>query len=435
MKLKLVIPKFPSMETGGVLDYTKGYAYQHKFSKFPILGAPMVAALTPKDIEISIANEEVDPIDFEEKVDLVGITSLTTQAPRAYEISDIFRRKGVKTVMGGMHASALPQEALKHTDAVCIGEAEDIWRIILRDFRKGELKGFYKSDKLCSMKNLAFPRVELLNPKAFDSLSAIQTTRGCPYQCKFCAVTEFFGGKFRVRPVEDVVKEVKHHLDAEYSHSSNALGRHIMFNDDNITGIPAYAKTLFKALIPFDIRWASQCTLTIAKDDELLNLAQKSGCRILFLGIESLSEENLSYINKRCNRVNDYKEAIKKIHDHNIMIIGSFILGLDYDDEGVFEKILNFITKNKIERVALGILTPFPGTKLYKEMEKENRIIDRDWSKYDIMNVVYRPKLMSPEKLQEGFHQSWLELGRLARKDYKNSAKKRMKKAHHIFHY
>ena len=300
--------------------------------------------------------------------------------------------------MGGIHASSLPYEAKKHVDAVVIGEAETVWKKLLEDVRSGKLKPFYKAEGLCSLKGLPHPRQDLLKKQAYMTTNCIQTTRGCPFNCNYCSVTQFFGHRYRLRPVEEVVEEAK-----KYS------GNFVAFVDDNIVGNPSYAKKLFKALIPLNIRWGSQGSLTMAKDDELLKLAAKSGCSAMFIGFESLSQKNLKAMNKSINKVDEYSDAIKKIHDHGIMVNGAFIFGLDYDDESVFERTVRFVEKEKIELATYHILTPLPGTLLFQQMEKQGRIIDWDWSKYNSINVVFKPKLMSEETLQNGYYWAFKE--------------------------
>lgn len=365
---------------------------------FPPINLAIVASLTPKDIEVSLIDENVSNIDENVEADLVAITAMTAVAPRAYEIADMFAAKGSKVVMGGIHASALPEEAAQHAHAVAIGEAEAVWPQIIEDFRRGDLKKFYRAEKRPSLEGVPFPRRELWNPSRYLVPGTVQTTRGCPYACDFCSVTTFFGRSYRIRPVEEVVKEVA------------ALGTKIVaFVDDNIIGNIRYAKELFRALIPLKIKWFSQASLNIAQDEELMDLAAASGCMGLFIGFESLSQENLKSIHKKQNKVEEYAQAIEKIHKHGLGIEGAFIFGMDGDDEGVFERTVRFARENKLEAAQFGVLTPFPGTPLYEQLERENRIFDRDWSHYDISNVVFKPKNMSPETLYNGKNWAWEE--------------------------
>jgi radical SAM superfamily enzyme YgiQ (UPF0313 family) len=360
---------------------------------FAHLSLTTLAALTPSSIEVHITDENVEPIDFEEEVDLVGITGMIMHSKRAYEIARAFRERGIPVVMGGPHASSLPEEAKQHADAVVIGEAELVWREVLEDVQKGRLKPFYKADRFCSMKGLPFPRIDLLRKDAYMTTHCVQTTRGCPYQCDFCYVTHFFGKTYRCRPVEEVIQEVSR-LDGDF----------IVFVDDNIAGNRLFAKELFTRLKPLKKKWASQASLTLTRDRELLRLAAESGCVSLFIGIESLSPDNLKEVNKSFNRTYEFEESLKLIHDHDIMVLAGFIFGLDHDDEGVFERTLRFCEKNRIELPSFFLLTPLPGTRLFQKMESEGRLLHKDWSQYNGATVVFRPKLMTEETLQRGFN-------------------------------
>jgi radical SAM superfamily enzyme YgiQ (UPF0313 family) len=360
---------------------------------FARLTLTTLAALTPPEIEVKITDENVEPIDFEEDVDLVGVTGMVMHASRAYQIAQRFRQKGIPVVMGGPHASSLPFEAKEHVDAVVIGEAENVWEGLIEDLGNGCLKPFYRADAYCSMEGLPPPRLDLLRKEAYMTVNCVQTTRGCPHQCDFCHVTHFFGKTYRCRPVEEVIQEVRR-LEGDF----------IVFIDDNIAGNRHYARELFARLKPLKKKWASQASMTLTRDPELLKLAAESGCVSLFLGVESLSSENLKEVNKSFNRAHQFEEAMKALRDHDIMIVAGFIFGLDHDDEGVFERTLRFCERNRIELPSFFILTPLPGTTLFQRMESEGRLLHRDWTKYNGATVVHRPKLMTEETLQRGFH-------------------------------
>ncbi len=360
---------------------------------FARLTLTALAALTPPEIEVKITDENVEPIDFEEEVDLVGVTGMVMHAPRAYQIAQKFRQRGIPVVMGGPHASSLPLEAKEYADAVVIGEAESVWQGLMDDFKGGRLKPFYKAEAFCSMKGIPPPRRDLLRQKAYMTVNCVQTTRGCPHQCDFCHVTHFFGKTYRCRPVEEVIEEVKR-LDGEF----------VVFIDDNIAGNRLYAKELFTRLKPLKKKWASQASMTLTRDPELLKLAAESGCVSLFVGVESLSSENLKEVNKSFNRASHFEEALKALHDHDIMILAGFIFGLDHDDEGVFERTLRFCERNRIELPTFFILTPLPGTALFQRMESEGRLLHKDWGQYNGATVVFKPRLMTEETLQRGFN-------------------------------
>lgn len=389
MRIKLIDPALKD-------SHMKHTAKEVHSIWFPRLSLPLIAALTPREHEVTITDETVEPLNLDESVDLVGIGAMSTYTPRAYEIADTYRAKGVPVVMGGIHASLMPDEALQHADAVVVGEAENIWGKVIQDAEQGFLRGIYKSDRPADMSRIPMPRLDLLKRDRYMTANSLQTTRGCPFSCDFCSVTEFFGNTYRLRPVEQVAAEVRN-LQQRFG------ARFVAFVDDNIVGNRKYAKELFRALIPLKIKWGSQGSLTMAKDDELLTLAQESGCVSMFVGIESLSDATLKAANKKINNAAEYEEAIKKIHDHGIMINGGFIFGFDTDDEGVFERTVEFVLKNRITLPTYHVLTPLPGTKLYYKLKAEGRIFDFDWSKYNSGNAVFYPKLMAPETLQEGY--------------------------------
>ena len=385
MKLLLILPKNERSYWGQVSKSGK--------AGFVRLNLPTLAALTPKDWEVEILDARVTPVDYNARVDLVGITGFTAEMPSAYEIADNFRKNGVKVVMGGVHVSAMSDEALQHADTVVIGEAELIWDNLLEDFKTGKLKQRYKADNLCDMKNMVIPRRDLLNRKMYSGFNTLQATRGCPFNCDYCAVTAFFGHEFRVRPIDEVIAEIKGFDTKEF-----------FFMDDNIVGRPKYAKELFQRLIPLKITWGSQASITMAKDPELLNLYARSGGKYAFIGLESLSQKNLESMHKGWNSAKDYKEAIKKIQDAGINVVGSFVFGLDEDDKTVFKTTFDFIMETRMDAAQFHILTPLPGTVTYGILQKQGRIIDRDWAKYHTGEVVFQPKGMTVEELQNGYY-------------------------------
>jgi len=364
------------------------------------LALPTLAALTPPDIEISIIDENAENINFDEKVDLVALTAMTPYAPRAYEIADAFKERGVKVVIGGIHASMLPEEAAEHADAVVIGEAEEIWEKIIEDFKQNQLQKFYRADRRPNLEKIPIPRWDLLNKYQYFNY-AIQSTRGCPFDCDFCSVWSFLGKEIRCKQIEQVLKEVK--LIQE--NQRKKFFKTIFFAEDNIISNRNHAKNLFKALIPLKLEhWVCQATINIAKDKELLELLKESNCRSIFIGFESLIQESLVAYGKRVNKVEEFHLAIETINSYGIDIIGSFILGGESDDESVFQKTIDFINETNMAFAMINILTPLPGTRLYKYMEKENRLLHKDWLKYDGNNVCFKPKLMSPKILQDGFY-------------------------------
>ncbi len=385
MKLLLILPDNKRSYWGGVSNSGK--------AGFARLCLTTIAGLTPEDWEVEIHDARVKAIDYNVRADLVGITGLTSEMPRAFEIADGFRNAGHTVVMGGVHVSALPEEALEHCDAVVIGEAELVWAGLLEDFKRGKLKERYRAE-LCDMKNMAIPSRVLLDRSMYGSgFNTLQATRGCPFNCDYCTVTSFFGNKFRVRPSDEVIAEVK-----------DLNTNKFFFMDDNIVGRPKYAKELFEKLIPLQLSWGSQASITIAKDPELLKLYARSGGKYAFIGFESLSQKNLEKMKKGWNSAESYSESVKKIQKAGISIVSSFVFGLDEDDANVFQNTYDFIIKNNINAAQYHILTPLPGTVTYKEMESEGRITDRDWSRYHTGEVVFKPRGMSAEELLDGYH-------------------------------
>ena len=371
------------------------------YFRLPTLGLLKVAALTPPDWEIKIIDEKVESLDLNEEADLVGITAMTTAVNRAYEIADNFRRRGIKVVMGGMHASKLPNEALQHCDSVVVGEAEGLWHSLLEDFKRGDLNPVYRHTAFPPLVNLPTPDWKLYRDKKYLPVHFIETTRGCPHGCEFCSVTNSFGGKFRNRPIDEVEREIQglKPFDGRF-----ILKNVVFFVDDNIISNKTYAKEFLRRIIPYNLKWLGQTSVNIAGDDEMLDLCRKSGCMGFVIGFESLSKDNLSRMGKGFNKPDNYFDVIKKIHDYGIGIDGSFVFGFDCDDEGVFERTVEFTIKAKLEIGYFSILTPYPGTGLYEKLNSEDRIIDRDWSRYNTNNVVFKPKCMSPEKLLYGYY-------------------------------
>ncbi len=365
--------------------------HEQNRSLAPPLSLAQIAALTPPEFEVSISDENISAVDLTKDVDLVGITTLTQTANRAYEIADSYRARGVKVVIGGIHASVLPEEASQHADSVVIGEAEGIWATVIEDFKSNNLKQIYKQDNRPDLANLPIPRRDLFDKSSYLVPQTLITTRGCPYNCSFCSVTTFMGHSYRCRPVQDVIEEIET-LDTN---------KPILFLDDNITGNPKFAKELFRALIPYKINWVGQCSVTIAKDDELMKLAADSGCMLLAIGFESVSPTNLTTVGKKANWVDKYEADIKKIHSYGIGIHGFFIFGFDEEKEDVFDRTLRFAQNMKLESAQFSLLRPYPGTALYESLDKDGRLLTKDWAEYK-EGLVFEPKSMPKDKLEKG---------------------------------
>lgn len=348
------------------------------------LGLLVVAGLTPPDWEVTLIDENMDHPDYGRlpKPDLVGVTAFTSQAPRAYEVAGIYRAMGVPVVMGGIHATFCRDEALEHADAVVTGEAESVWGHVLADARNHALPGVYEGG-ISSMDEIPTARHDLLHGRYY--FGSVQTTRGCPLNCSFCSVTAFNGGTFRHRPVADVIRELR--LIRE---------KIILFVDDNLIGTRrdhlAYSKDLLRAMIREGLTrpWICQATINFADDDELLNLASRSGCRGVFIGFESPTVEGLMAVGKKFNflKGRDFRASVRRIQQHGMCVVGSFIVGLDTDRRGIGETTARAAKEYGIDAANVLILTPLPGTKLYAQMDREGRIrandYPEDWKYYTL---------------------------------------------------
>jgi len=356
------------------------------------LTLPVLASQIPPGNDIQIIDENIEEIDFSKKADFVCITAMTAAATRGYEIADEFRKRGVKVLMGGVHVSSLPGDASKHADSVVIGESEGLFPLIFQDLKNGGLKPTYKLASKPDLSNISMPIRDLMNKELYVNIPKVETSRGCPFNCEFCSTTEFFGTKMRYRPVENVIAELKK-INKNF----------VFFTDNNIIGNPKYAKKLFKEIAKLKMRWISQCSINFAKDTELLDLAAKSGCAGMLIGIESLNESAIASMKKKVNRVDEYVQAIKKIHKAGIGIIGCFVFGFDVDNHDIFGKTLKFIRKTNIEIPQLTVLTPFPGSALRKKMEKDKRVLHNQWDLYDGTSVVFKPKWMTIGELRKRY--------------------------------
>jgi radical SAM superfamily enzyme YgiQ (UPF0313 family) len=359
--------------------------------RIPQIALNIIASLTPAHYDIKIVEEEIEDVNLDEECDIVGISTMTSNAPRAYRMAAEFKKRGRTVVMGGVHPTVLPEEAIRYSDAVVIGEAEDTWGTLVKDFEQGSLQRYYKS-RQPDVSHYPLPNREL-TPKSNGLFNAmpIVTTRGCPYDCDFCAVPKFFGRKLRSLPVEKVICDIE-----------ASKGKIFLFLDDNIIGRPKYAKELFKALEPLKIKWVGQASMSFVNDTELMRLAAKSGCAVLFFGLESVSTAALKRMRKSIKQLSVNEDAIKKIKEFGIVFHASMVFGFDEDDKSVFEETLQFLMRNKISTVSFNVLTPYPGTRIYDQFKKEGRLLTEDWKYYDHNTVVFRPKNMTPQELMEG---------------------------------
>ncbi|UCE03692.1 MAG: radical SAM protein [Candidatus Latescibacterota bacterium] len=397
MKLLLIAPA--GLEVQGV----KGKHVHH-------LNLAVVAALAePYFDEIQIVEEEFERLDPNESADLVGITMMTCQAPRGYWIADHFRSRGVRVICGGSHASFMVEECLEHFDSVVVNEVEMVWKDLMADFSADRLQPVYQSHQLIDLADLPIPRKDLFrNTGTTLNAMVAQTGRGCPLGCNFCTVTLMYGRKFRTRPVEHVVEEIRRYPSKLF-----------FFVDDNIFLSHKYAYELFEALIPLKIKWGSQASLElICKDEKLLQLAARSGCMSLFVGFESIDQQTLNRAHKSFNKVDRFDAHIAMLRKYGINVVGAFIFGFESDTPETFQKTFDFAMRNRLAMVNTGILTPFPGTDVFLNAEREGRLVDRDWEHYTGGNLVWAHPTIAKEEMEEAYLQfrrrfySWRSIAR-----------------------
>jgi radical SAM superfamily enzyme YgiQ (UPF0313 family) len=377
--------------------------------RFSLLSLLTVAAETPAGHGLTIVDEQVDDVPWDADWGLVGISCMTAAAPRAYEIAGRFRERGVPVVLGGMHPTFRPEEALEHADAVVVGEAEGVWPRVVEDVRGGRLRPVYRNESPPSLAGLKPVPRQLLAGRHYATVQAVQATRGCPNRCAFCSVAAANRGVFRTRPVAEVAAEV-----------ASLPQRFFLFVDDNLTADTDYARDLFLALRPLGKRWVSQSALTLTDDPGLVRLAADSGCVGLFVGLETMCGTNLRSMEKGFHRVEEYRDRIRLLHAHGIGVEAGLVFGFDHDGPGVFRSTLDALDRLEVDAIQVSVLTPLPGTPLFETMRE--RIVEPDWSRYDYHHVVFEPRRMGADQLQAGhdwitrrFYSPGRIAGRLAR--------------------
>jgi radical SAM superfamily enzyme YgiQ (UPF0313 family) len=353
---------------------------------------PYLAALVSPHWNVRHIDEAVEPIDFDTPAHVVAITFHTPSAQHAYALADRFRQRGVIVALGGPHATLMPDEAQPHADVIFVGESESTWPQFLADFETGNYRNRYCCDETPSLDVAPASRHDLFHRRDHTA-GALFASRGCAYRCDFCTLAVMYRSQFRKRPVDAVA--------AEYA---SFPGKVVILWDDNVAGDIPYAKQLFRALIPHRKWWSAQASIHAAADDEFLELAARSGCKQLFLGLESISQASLNAVSKAFNRVDDYARAIDRVHAHGIAVQAGIVFGFDHDTPRVFDETIDFLEDTGVQNVTFNILTPFPGTRLFAKLESEGRILTRDWSKYNGRdNVVFTPRGMSADQLLSGF--------------------------------
>jgi radical SAM superfamily enzyme YgiQ (UPF0313 family) len=389
-RLALISPKGPLYRHRGGI-WKKSLRYQP-------LTLTTLAALIPDDFPhaVELIDEGIADVPRDLDVDLIGITVITGTAVRAYELADHYRARGCTVVLGGPHVTLIPDDAQPHADAIVVGYAEDTWPELLRDFAAGALKPRYTQAPGLSLAGRPFARRDLLPSQHFLTNNVFEATRGCVHACEFCVVPTAWGRRPFQKPVYEVVADIRQHG-----------ARKLIFVDLNLIADREYAMELFKALIPLKLRWYGLSTVLLADDEELLDLAQRSGCSGLLMGLESLSRTNLKGNRKGFNSPDRYAQVVERLHAHGIALQGCFVFGLDDDHPDVFLKTAEFAVQAKIDLPRFAVVTPFPNTPLYKRLDAEGRILTRNWELYDAQHAVFQPKHMSVEELQLGIESAW----------------------------
>jgi radical SAM superfamily enzyme YgiQ (UPF0313 family) len=371
------------------------------FSILPTLQARELSAITPKQHTVSVVNERYSKIDYDTAYDVVLINYVTSTAPRAYAIADNFRKKDILVVLSGFHASGLPEEAKQHADSVLIGRNEYGWLTILKDIEQKKLQPFYHAPLYNN--SLILPPTNISLPR-FVMTGAIEATRGCPYHCEFCPETNIQGGAtFYKRPIPDIIAEIK-----------TISQKTLMFYDTSLTINPEYTKELFKEMKGLHKKFSCNGNVNVlAHDADLVRLSKEAGCVAWLVGFESICQNTLNAVGKTTNRVNEYAQAIRNIHQNHMAVIGDFIFGFDTDTPDVFRKTLKVIKELEIDVADFSILTPFPGTPLFNKLDTEKRILTKDWKYYNMGRAVFKPNHMNPEELQEGVRRMYDEFYQL----------------------
>jgi len=388
-----------------------------EFSKYKrAMGGPpqnifSVAAATPAHVNVEMIDETIGmKVRYNTNAKLVVLFMSTPDAPAAYKHAAAFKKRGKTVVFGGLHASFLPEEALQHGNAVLIGEAEEIWETLLNDFENGQLKKRYQRSQPFDLAGLKPYPTHHIHSDKYDGIWSVVVSRGCPHHCAYCTVTPFFKN-IRYRPVKDVVEEIKH-----------CGTRYIELHADNLIADKAYAKALFTALIPLNIIWLAETTIKLAEDEELLALAAKSGLKYLLLGLETPSKAALKAAGKAFVPVDKIKAYLAVFHRYGVEIDSSFLFGFDEHGPEIFQETLDFAKEIEIDQSHSVLLIPFPGTQTYRQMGNSGRLLTSDWSKYDGVHGVFKPKQMSAKALEEGAWWFDREFNKWAKKRKKNNA-------------
>jgi radical SAM superfamily enzyme YgiQ (UPF0313 family) len=386
--MRILITDEMSLST--VSSFNRSFLYSFSFVP-TVIRARQLAAVTPSYHSLTI-QEGHKTIDFDAEYDVVHINFKTTLAPRAYDVADTFRKKGKRVVLSGYHPSALPDEAMQHADSVIVGDAVTLWPVVVKDLEAGNLQSFYTSAD--THDSLLLPSTHSIKLKGLQLTNSIEATRGCPHKCDFCQDANIRDGSvFRTRPLDDVIEEI-----------ASLKQKIFFFTDFSLTIDLSYTKELFRRMRMLKKKFICGGNVDVlAEDEELLRLSHEAGCIEWISGFETFSQESLNGAHKQTNIVEDYTRAVKKIHKYRMAVFGTFVLGFDEDTPDIFQTMRTNIGMLGIDAVNFALLTPYPGTPLFNRLEKEGRILTKDWSKYNRKNVVFEPKNMTKEELEEGF--------------------------------
>jgi radical SAM superfamily enzyme YgiQ (UPF0313 family) len=392
IRIALISPKGPLYRHRGGL-FGRGLRYMP-------LTFPVLASLIPDDlnVELRCIDEGIEAVPDDLRADLVGMTVLTGSAMRAYELAATLRARGVAVVMGGPHVTLVPDDAMPHADAVVVGYAEDSWPQLLRDFADDELKPRYDQSSDLSLADRAPPDRSVLPRRKYLTSHVYEATRGCVHDCDFCVVPSAWGRKPLQHPVRDIVGDLRRNNT-----------KRAVFIDLNLIADKAYAHKLFTALIPLKLQWYGLATTLLCDDLPLLDLAAQSGCRGLLMGLESISPSNLRQSRKGFNRPERYARVVERLHERGIGLQGCFVFGLDEDEQDIFDRTADFAIQAGIDLPRFAIVTPFPGTQLYRRLEGEGRVLTRNWDLYDGQHAVFQPTNMTTNELEQGTERAWLK--------------------------
>jgi len=389
-KVTFVTPHVGRKDPSNLKEYVRTW----QMGNLPVA---TLCGLTPKDVEIGFYDERLEFINFDDPTDLVAITIETYNAKRAYEVAAEYRKRGVPIIMGGYHATLVPEEVSQYADSILVGFAEGVWDEVIRDAQKGQLKPRYQRPEYMPIR-FGMPDRTIFGGRDYMDLSLVETGRGCPQHCNFCTITTATGARYYPRPIDEIVADIAQIKAAK-------LPKNIFFVDDNIVGNIKYAKDLFRALAPLKIRWFSQGTMNMARDEELLQLMADSGCVGLLVGFESLNKQTLIEMDKKINVpfIDDIRASVDKLHQHGICIYGTFIFGYSETVED-FQRTARAAMHMRLFMAAFNPLTPFPGTRLYHQLIAEGRLKDPQWyldPEYRFGRIPFEPKFMTERQLRE----------------------------------